>query len=134
MSDPIDPRRLAIECFDLAKHAASAAKGMHARGDANGGYYNDGRDSAFEWLAHQLLNENSPFMRKLREVEMLRAQPPRDEIDRPWTREYERNVWHYDGKDGMMLCGIIIAGSPLVMADEFAFAIRKCPTCRRGAP
>jgi len=74
----------------------------------------------------------------LAEVERLSApppaQPPRDEIDRPWTREYERNVWHYDGKDGMMLCGIIIAGSPLVMANEFAFAVRKCPTCRRGAP
>jgi hypothetical protein len=70
----------------------------------------------------------------LAEVEMLSAQPPRDEIDRPWTREHERNVWHYDGKDGMMLCGIIIAGSPRVMANEFAFAVRKCPTCRRGAP
>lgn len=34
---------LARELSDLAKHAASAAKGMHARGDANGGYYNDGR-------------------------------------------------------------------------------------------
>ena len=68
MSDPIDPRSLAIECMDLAKHAASAAKGMHARGDANGGYYNDGRDAAFAWLAHQLLNEDSHLMRKLREV------------------------------------------------------------------
>ena len=67
MSDPIDRCRLAIECFDLAKHAASAAKGMHARNDVNGGHYNDGRDAAFAWLAHQLLNEDSHLMRKLRE-------------------------------------------------------------------
>jgi hypothetical protein len=67
MSDPIDPRRLAIECMDLAKHAASTAKGMHARGDANGGSYNDGREAMAEWLAYQLLNEDSHLMRKLRE-------------------------------------------------------------------
>jgi hypothetical protein len=68
MSDPIDPRRLAIECMDIAKHAASTGKAMHARGDASGGYYNEGRDAAFEWLAYQLMNEDSHLMRKLREV------------------------------------------------------------------
>jgi hypothetical protein len=67
MSDTIDRRRLAIECIELAKHAASAAKGMHARGDANGGYYNDGREAALTWLAHQLRNEEWSLMRKLRE-------------------------------------------------------------------
>ena len=66
MSDQIDPRRLAVECMDIAKHAASTAKAMHVRGDANGGYYNDGRDAALAWLAHQLLNEDSHLMRKLR--------------------------------------------------------------------
>ena len=59
--------RLARELSDLAKHAASAAKGMHARGDANGGYYNDGREAAFVWLAYQLLDPDSHLMRKLRE-------------------------------------------------------------------
>ena len=66
MSDQIDPRRLAVECMDIAKHAASTAKGMHRRGDANGGHYNDGRDAALAWLAHQLLNEDSHLMQKLR--------------------------------------------------------------------
>lgn len=63
----MNPARLARELSDLAKHAASAAKGMHARGDANGGYYNDGREAAFEWLAIQLGDPESHLMRKLRE-------------------------------------------------------------------
>ena len=63
----MNPARLARELSDLAKHARGAAKGMHARGDANGGYYNDGREAMAEWLAHQLLNPESHLMRKLRE-------------------------------------------------------------------
>ena len=63
----VSPARLARELSDLAKHAASAAKGMHARGDANGGYYNDGREAMAVWLAHQILNPESHFMQKLRE-------------------------------------------------------------------
>jgi len=63
----MNPAHLARELSDLAKHAASAAKGMHARGDANGGYYNEGREAAFAWLAYLLLNPESHLMRKLRE-------------------------------------------------------------------
>ena len=63
----MNPARLARELSDLAKHAASEAKGMHARGYANGGYYNNGREAMAEWLAHQLLNPESHLMRKLRE-------------------------------------------------------------------
>ena len=63
----MNPAHLARELSDLAKHAASAAKGMHASGDANGGYYNEGREAAFAWLAYLLLNPESHLMRKLRE-------------------------------------------------------------------
>ena len=63
----MNPASLARELSDLAKHAASAAKGMHARGDANGGHYNDGRWAAFVWLAFQLDDPESHLMRKLRE-------------------------------------------------------------------
>ena len=63
----MNPARLACELSDLAKHAASAAKEMRARGDANGGYYNDGREAAFAWLAYLLLDPDSHLMRKLRE-------------------------------------------------------------------
>lgn len=69
----MNPAHLARELSNLAKHAASAAKGMHARGDANGGYYNDGREAMAEWLAHQLLNPESPLMRKLLEEERARV-------------------------------------------------------------
>lgn len=58
---------LARELSDFAKHAASAAKGMRALGDANGGHYNDGREAAFAWLAYLLLNPESHLMQKLRE-------------------------------------------------------------------
>ena len=30
-------------------------------------HYNDGREAAFAWLAHQLLNPDSHLMQKLRE-------------------------------------------------------------------
>ena len=63
----MNPARLARELSDLAKHAASEAKGMHARGYANGGYYNNGREAAFAWLAYQLLNPESHLMQKMRE-------------------------------------------------------------------
>ena len=63
----MNPARLARELSDLAKHAASAAKGMRACGDASGAAYNDGREAAFAWLAYLLLNPDSHLMRKLRE-------------------------------------------------------------------
>jgi len=63
-------------------------------------------------------------------------QPTRDEIARPWTREHERNVWHYAATDGAMLCGLVIGGSPLVMASTAAPLrnARKCTVCWRAAP
>ena len=70
----MNPAHLARELSDLAKHAASAAKGMRARGDANGGYYNDGRKAMAEWLAYQLLDPESHLMQKLRE-EVADANP-----------------------------------------------------------
>ena len=63
----MNPARLARELSDLAKHAASAAKGMRAFGDSSGAAYSDGREAAFAWLAYLLLNPDSHLMRKLRE-------------------------------------------------------------------
>lgn len=63
----MNAERLARELSDIAKHATAAANGMHALGDANGGYYNDGIVTAFEWLAIQLCDQDSPIMRKMRD-------------------------------------------------------------------
>ena len=57
-------RRLALVCFERSKRAKAAAKEMHARGDAAGGYYNEGFDHAMEQLAHQLTGDLSRLLKE----------------------------------------------------------------------
>lgn len=57
---------LSRACSDISTEAKATAKAMHARGDSAGGYYNEGRDAAMEWLSYQLLNPDSSLMKGLR--------------------------------------------------------------------
>lgn len=65
---PLNPAHIAHiarACFDISTEAKATAKARHARGDSAGGYYNEGRDAAMEWLSYQIVNPDSHLMKRL---------------------------------------------------------------------
>jgi hypothetical protein len=53
---------------------------------------------------------------------------------RPWTREHQALIWHYDPDgSGRMMCGLVIPGAPLVLGALGTEERSICPTCAVGS-
>lgn len=66
-------------------------------------------------------------------IAMADHRSPPDHRARPWTREHQRDLWHFEIDGSVMRCGLVIAGSPIVATEIDAATRPKCDRCLGAA-